>query len=185
MSGKNVEQAWREKVTLVQIILGLCGIVGFLTFGFNATICGIQPHRIRPTGLEYNHVVIHGRAFDIKTFRHHTPVANMPGSGDLQELGVGGRDLSFLFQSVNYHCKGILVPTVPDDLEGNVANYFPCVTLDRFNPKINNTDNPERVGCHISNKSRLALRKLPLVGDVYYNWTDLQQPGTSLVAFNG
>lgn len=182
---KNMQQAWREKVALVQVIIFLCAIVGFLTFGFNATVCGRQPNRIRPTGVEYNHIVISGRAFDLKSFRHPTPVADMPGSGDLQELGVGGRDLSFLFQTVNYNCKGILKPIQEDDDKGNVANYFPCVTLDRYNPKVNSTDNPQRNGCHISTKARIALRRLEVVGDVYYNWTDIQKPGTSLVAFNG
>ncbi|CAO3632910.1 unnamed protein product [Mucor fragilis] len=182
---KSMQQAWREKVSLVQVIIFLCAIVGFLTFGFNATVCGRQANRIRPTGVEYNHIVISGRAFDLKSFRHPTPVIDMPGSGDLQELGVGGRDLSFLFQTVNYNCKGILKPIQADDENGNVANYFPCVSLDRYNPKINATDNPQRNGCHISTKSRLALRRLDVVGDVYYNWTDIQKPGTSLVAFNG
>ncbi|KAI8048352.1 chitin synthase-domain-containing protein [Gilbertella persicaria] len=182
---KGMQQAWREKVSLVQIIIFLCAIVGFLTFGFNATVCGRQANRIRPTGVEYSHIVISGRAFDLKSFRHPTPVIGMPGSGDLQELGVGGRDLSFLFQTVNYNCKGILNPIQADDEKGNVANYFPCVTLDRNKPSINSTDNPERHGCHISTKSRLALRRLEVIGDVYYNWTDIQKPGTSLVAFNG
>ncbi|KAI7896143.1 chitin synthase-domain-containing protein [Mucor mucedo] len=178
-------QAWREKVSLVQVIIFLCAIVGFLTFGFNTTVCGRQPNRIRPTGVEYNHIVISGRAFDLKSFRHPTPVPDMPGSGDLQELGVGGRDLSFLFQTVNYNCKGILNPIQPDDDKGNVANYFPCVSLDRYNPDVSNTDNAQRNGCHISTKSRIALRRLDVIGDIYYNWTDIQKPGTSLVAFNG
>ncbi|KAI8976830.1 chitin synthase-domain-containing protein [Pilobolus umbonatus] len=180
-----MQQAWREKVSLVQVIVFLCLLVGFLTFGFNATVCSTQPTRIRPTSVEYNHIIISGRAFDLKTFRHPTPVPDMPGSGDLQELGVGGLDLSFMFQTVNYHCKGILNPIRADDDEGNVTNYFPCVTLDRFKPQVEPTDNAERVGCHVIPKSRTALRRLKVVGDVYYNWTDIQAPGTSLVAFNG
>ncbi|KAG0181283.1 Chitin synthase, class 3 [Apophysomyces sp. BC1021] len=182
---KQMQQAWREKVTLVQFILLLCMAVGFLTFGFNATVCGRQPIRIRPAGVQYDQIVISGRAFDLKSFRHPTPVPNMPGSGDLQELGVGGMDLSFLFQTVNFNCKGILHPVVQDDAHGNVANYFPCVPLDRYHPEINSTSNPQRTGCHISPKARNALKDLTVVGDVYYNWTDIQQPGTSLVAFNG
>ncbi|KAI8988049.1 chitin synthase-domain-containing protein [Mycotypha africana] len=180
-----MQQAWREKVTLVQIIILLCAAVGFLTFGFNATVCGIQPNRIRPTGVEEHHVIIHGRAFDLNTFRHPTPFPDIPASGDLQELGVGGHDLSFMFQTVNYNCKGIFNPIQPDDEHGNVVNYFPCVALNRYNPDLNATDNPGRQGCHISKKARLAIRRLDVVGDVYYNWTDIQKPGTSLVAFNG
>ncbi|KAI9008968.1 chitin synthase-domain-containing protein [Phycomyces nitens] len=109
----------------------------------------------------------------------------MPGSGDLRELGFGGRDLSFMFQIVNYNCKGIFKPILQDDADGNVVNYFPCVTIDRYHPQVNGTDNPIREGCHVSPDSRTALRDLDIVGDVYYNWTDLQQPGTSLIAFNG
>ncbi|KAI9008969.1 hypothetical protein CLU79DRAFT_669936, partial [Phycomyces nitens] len=40
------QQAWREKVALVQVIALLCASVGFLTFGFNAAVCGLQPNRI-------------------------------------------------------------------------------------------------------------------------------------------
>ncbi|KAI8889377.1 glycosyltransferase family 2 protein [Backusella circina FSU 941] len=182
---KGMQQAWREKVSLVQIIIFLCALVGFLTFGFNTAICGTQPNRIRPTGIEGHHIIILGRAFDMRKFRHITPVPGMPGSGDLQELGVGGRDLSFMFQTVNYNCKGILEPIHSDDDNGNVANYFPCVTIDRSNPQINATDNPKKEGCHITPKSRIALSKLNVVGDIYYNWTDIRKEGTSLIAFNG
>ncbi|RCH90989.1 Chitin synthase, class 3 [Rhizopus azygosporus] len=182
---KGMQQIWREKVSLVMIIVFLCAFVGFLTFGFNATVCGITPNRIRPTGVEESHIVISGRAFDLKTFRHPSPVPGMPQSGDLQELGIGGRDLSFLFQTVNYNCKNILKPIIPDDPEGNVANYFPCVSLDRYNPKINSTDNPHRIGCHATPRARVSLKRLNVIGDVYYNWTDIHEPGTSLMVFNG
>ncbi|ORZ01030.1 chitin synthase-domain-containing protein [Syncephalastrum racemosum] len=183
---KQVQQAWREKVTLVIIIVCLCVGVGFLTFGFNATVCGQQPHRIKPNGVAENQVIISGRVFDVKHFKHPTPYPGIPGSGDLLEMGYGGRDLSLLFQTVNYNCKGILQPIVKDDSHDNVINYFPCVPIDRDQPhKINGTDNPKREGCHVSPKARNALRKLEVVGDVYYNWTDIQKPGTSLVAFNG
>ncbi|ORX62459.1 hypothetical protein DM01DRAFT_1365549 [Hesseltinella vesiculosa] len=180
-----MQTAWREKVALVQIIVLLCGIVGFLTFGFNATICGRQPTRIKPDNVQPDHVIISGRAYDLKSFRHPTPYSNIPGSGDLQEIGVGGKDLSFLFQPVNYNCKDILKPLQADDDRGNVINYFPCVPIDLKKPSVNGTDNPERKGCHISQKSRRALRRLQVVGDVYFNWTDIQKPGTSLVAFSG
>jgi chitin synthase len=180
-----MQQAWREKVALVQVIVALCGIVGFLTFGFNAAVCGRQPNRIRTTNVEPDQIVIGGRAYDLKSFRHPTPYSNIPGSGDLQEMGIGGKDLSFLFQPVNYNCKDILKPIEADDAKGNVMNYFPCVPIDLKNPAVNGTDNPERKGCHISEKSRRSLRRLEVVGDVYYNWTDIQKPGTSLVAFSG
>ncbi|KAI9279273.1 chitin synthase-domain-containing protein [Sporodiniella umbellata] len=182
---KAMQHVWREKVALVMIIVFMCGLVGFLTFGFNATMCGTVTNRILPTGVEQNHIVISGRAFDLKTFKHPVPVLDMPDNGDLQELGVGGKDLSFLFQTVNYNCKNILNPIVPDDERGNVANYFPCVPLDRYNPVISPSDNEQRDGCHVSVNARTALKKLSVVGDIYYNWTDIQEPGTSFMVFNG
>ena len=183
---KQMQQAWREKVSLVLIILILCISVGFLTFGFNAAVCGRQATRIRPTGINEDQIIISGRVFNLKSFTHATPFPGIPASGDLLEMGYGGRDLSFMFQTVNYNCKGIFKPMVADDPQGNVVNYFPCVPLDRNDPtKVNSTDNPSRDGCHVSPKARKALRNLEVAGDIYYNWTDIQEPGTSLVAFNG
>ncbi|KAI9321358.1 chitin synthase-domain-containing protein [Dichotomocladium elegans] len=34
-----MQQAWREKVTLVYIILILCGALAYITYGFNVTLC--------------------------------------------------------------------------------------------------------------------------------------------------
>ncbi|KAI7899131.1 chitin synthase-domain-containing protein [Cokeromyces recurvatus] len=192
---KTMQQAWREKVTLVQIIVFLCTLVGFLTFGFNAAVCGRQTNRIQPTGIQSHHIVISGRAYDLQTFRH--PISStilrdpriqqspIDSHGiDLQEFG--GHDLSFLFQTVNYNCKGILKPIQADDNEGNVGNYFPCVTFDYLNQGyIQGTDNEERHGCHTNLRARTSLRRLNVVGDIYYNWTDIQKPNTNLVAFNG
>ncbi|KAG1466782.1 hypothetical protein G6F46_000058 [Rhizopus delemar] len=182
---KSMQQIWREKVSLVIIIVFLCALVGFLTFGFNATLCGIAPNRILPTGVKDDHIVISGRAFDLKTFVHPTPVVGMPISGDLRELDAGGKDLSFMFQTVNYNCKDVLKPILSDDNQGNVVNYFPCVSLDRYNPKLSPLDNPQRDGCHVSMKARTALKTLNVVGDVYYDWKDIHEAGTSLMVFNG
>ncbi|KAH8549555.1 chitin synthase-domain-containing protein [Umbelopsis sp. PMI_123] len=184
---RHMQQAWREKVTLVMIIVGLCIAVGFLTFGFNVTVCGREPARIRPTGVSNDQIVISGRVFDLNGFQHPTNVNGIPESGDLRDppLSAGGKDLSFMFQTVNKNCKGIFVPLKDADGNGNVVNYFPCVPIDRYAPSVNGTENARNSGCHISVKSRTALRELKMVGDVYYNWTDIQKPKTSLVAFNG
>ncbi|KAI9312740.1 chitin synthase-domain-containing protein [Dichotomocladium elegans] len=182
---KYSQQAWREKVTLVVIIVTLCFIVGFLTFGFNATICGRQATRIRPTGVNEDQIIISGRVFQVNGFQHATPYPGIPATGDLLEMGYGGRDLSFMFQTVNYNCKGLFRPIQPDDAHGNVINYFPCVPFARDHPQINSTDNPRREGCHVSTKARNMLKKLKVAGDIYYDWTDIQTPGKSLVAFNG
>jgi chitin synthase len=184
---KQMQQAWREKFTLVMVIVSLCVVVGFLTFGFNVTVCGREPARIRPAGVSNEQIVISGRVFDLDGFVHTTAVTGIPPSGDIRDppLSAGGKDLSFMFQVINNNCKGIFVPLKDDDGKGNVANYFPCVPIDRYAPSVNGTENAKNSGCHVSVKARTALRDLKMVGDVYYNWTDIQKPRTSLVAFNG
>lgn len=42
---KAQRRAWREKMGLVSIILIIMAIVGFLTFGFTAAVCGTPPDR--------------------------------------------------------------------------------------------------------------------------------------------
>ncbi|KAJ2962978.1 hypothetical protein NQZ79_g1896 [Umbelopsis isabellina] len=183
---RHMQQAWREKVTLVFIIVGLCVAVGFLTFGFNVTVCGREAARIRPAGVQNDQIVISGRVFDVTSYQHPSN-PNVPESGNLQDapLSAGGKDLSFMFQAVNQNCKGIFKPLKAADDKGNVVNYFPCVPLDRYAPSMNGTENANNVGCHVSKTARTALKDLTLVGDVYYNWTDIQKSKTSLVAFNG
>ncbi|KAI9101814.1 hypothetical protein DFS34DRAFT_567145, partial [Phlyctochytrium arcticum] len=39
MSDRAVQQAWREKLALCFIILAMCAALGFLTYGFVATVC--------------------------------------------------------------------------------------------------------------------------------------------------
>lgn len=180
---KHLQYSWREKLTLVIIIVVLCTAVGYLTFGFNATVCGRQPSRIHPTGVNGNQIIISGRVYNLgKSYRHPTPYPGIPASGDLLEMGYGGRDLSFLFQTVNLNCKGIFRPLVP---EGNVLNYFPCAPLDLQKNTLMNVTSNSQQGCHPTTKARDTLRQLHVAGDVYYNWTDIRKPGTSLVAFNG
>lgn len=182
-----MQQAWREKFTLVTIIVCLCVAVGFLTFGFNVTVCGREPARIRPTGVQNDQIVISGRVFDLASYQHPTNVPGIPDSGSLQDppLSAGGKDLSFMFQTVNVNCKGIFAPLHDADGKGNVVNYFPCVPLDRYAPSMNGTENAKNAGCHVSKTARTTLKDLNFIGDVYYNWTDIQKPKTSLVAFNG
>ncbi|KAJ3015469.1 Chitin synthase, class 3 [Thoreauomyces humboldtii] len=70
MTESAVQQAWREKLALCMIILTMCGALGFLTYGFVATVCiqqdiiGIDdfkaytpatyPHEFAINGFAYN-----------------------------------------------------------------------------------------------------------------------------------
>ncbi|CAG8538205.1 16860_t:CDS:10 [Cetraspora pellucida] len=177
------QHAWREKVALVVIIISLCIAVGFLTFGFDQVFCGAPPTRIRTGAISNTSVSILGRVFNIKGFPHPT----FPGINSSNfEKTAGGNDLSFLFQGVNFHCKGLFVPIIPADTSGNAYNYFPCQPLSNNDPMTpNNTLNPERSGCHGSTYARKAISTLKYVGDIFYDWDDVQSPNHNYVVYNG
>ncbi|RUS18327.1 chitin synthase-domain-containing protein [Endogone sp. FLAS-F59071] len=181
---KAMQQAWREKVSLVTIIILLCTAVGFLTFGFNVTICGRELFRIRAKGVSLSQVVILGRAYQLASFRHPVPAKGVASDGDLlaSPARVGGKDLTFMFQNVNHNCKGLLVP---DNANEQVINYFPCKVIEPWWSNVSPTDNPKNVGCHTSEAAKQAVARLKFMGDVYYDWEDLRKNGTSLVVYNG
>lgn len=179
-----MQQAWREKVSLVTIIILLCTAVGFLTFGFNVTICGHELSRIRVKGVPLSQVVILGRAYQLASFRHPVPATGVASDGDLlaSPTRAGGKDLTFMFQNVNQSCKDLLVSGNANE---QVINYFPCKVIEPWWSNVSPTDNPNNVGCHTSEAAKQAVARLKFMGDVYYDWEDLRKNGTSLVVYNG
>ncbi|CAJ0884821.1 1845_t:CDS:2 [Entrophospora sp. SA101] len=182
MRDEMVRQAWREKIALVTIIIILCSVVGFITFGLGQIFCGAEPQRLGVDSLESGHGIILGRLFDISEFSHPAVdglFTSYPGN----LLGVNGNDLTFLFQAINSECKNVLIPKVPDDDFGNVFNYFPCVAINGDStpdPSIVNMKN-----CHNNASSRTLLSSLNYVGDVFFDWTDVEAPEHNYVVSNG
>lgn len=113
---RDQQDAWREKVALVIIILLLCTAVGFLTFGFTQTVCGRPAPRIQGSQLAAaGATAIHGRGISTDGYTH--PVSQY-GAIDLWTWSVG-RDIGFLFppfpeQSV---CRKVL---------GDNYTHWPC-----------------------------------------------------------
>ncbi|CAG8796952.1 21805_t:CDS:2, partial [Racocetra persica] len=176
------QHAWREKVALVVIIFTLCIAVGFLTFGFDQVFCGAPPQRIG--AITNSQISILGRVFNIKGFTH-PPIPGMINSTNFERT-AGGNDLSFLFQGANIHCKGLFIPIQPADSNGNVINYFPCVALSNNDPMAPNTSlNPTQSGCHGSTAARRNVLTLKSVGDIFYDWDDVQSSKHNYVVFNG
>lgn len=71
-----MQRAWREKVALCVIIVFMCLVLGFITFGLQATICTIDSKTYPysqlssfgpPTNLQNNAVVIFGVVYDISS----------------------------------------------------------------------------------------------------------------------
>ncbi|KAF9198989.1 Chitin synthase, class 3 [Haplosporangium sp. Z 27] len=187
---KDIQQAWREKVSLVFIIFMLCFSVGFLTFGFNVVICGKEPDRIRHGHVDEQSAVLLGRAYLLKDFNH----PNVPGiptvNSNLLAKPVpdaGGKDMTFLFQNINRACKGILKGK-EHDAYGNVWNYFPCAITTSTGAGVKPLGGPGTQGCHVgpqSIKARQVIKQLRFMGEVYFSWEDIEQKGTNYVVYNG
>src|SRR4051794_24292151 len=114
-----IQRAWREKMGLVLIILLLCAAVGFLTFGFQQTVCGLSvttQSRIAYNAVGPTQVVVGGRIYDAANFNTH-PATNLTDTNIVKgKPHVGGMDCSFLFQVPNGACKHVLryAPSVAD-----------------------------------------------------------------------
>ncbi|GAB0137367.1 Chitin synthase 4 [Epichloe bromicola] len=192
-------RAWREKMGLISIILVIMAIVGFLTFGFTATVCSTPPERLRVNRVTGGYMIFHGVAYDLSS-SHHPPAEGIPlradrlGANVLYDLPEkhAGQDGSFLFQNVNGHCKDIITKApnsdVPTDANNDLAWYFPCTTFNQDGSSRPNFTNPYYLGyaCHTSSKARDAFY-LDLTGaaDVYFTWDDIRNSSRNLIVYSG
>ncbi|KAK9477780.1 chitin synthase-domain-containing protein [Lipomyces japonicus] len=192
MPAKARQNAWREKMGLITVILYIGAFVGFLTFGFTEAVCSRSQVRLRSNSVDSGNMIIHGRAYDLTRSQH--PLANgIPARSNVlySPINAGGQDGSFLFQNVNHHCKGLFVPTedstIPYDSDGNMAWYFPCKTFNQDGSSTPNFTWPYYTGyaCHTSSVARNAYYNLRITGDVYFTWDDIRNASRNLVVYNG
>ncbi|KAF9914906.1 hypothetical protein BX616_007324 [Lobosporangium transversale] len=107
MSDKQVQQAWREKVTLCLIILFIGGIVAFLTVGFSFLLCPSSDRQGAQTFVRYADVQsqglygINGNIYDFSASD-----ATYPKDLFLDDL-TPGQDLSNFFAKDTPHCIGL------------------------------------------------------------------------------
>ncbi|UNI15160.1 Chitin synthase [Purpureocillium takamizusanense] len=196
---KAQRRAWREKMGLISIILFIMAIVGFLTFGFTATVCSAPPLRLQVNDVGLGYMIFHGVAYDLSN-SHHPPAEGIPLRGDGLGANVlfdlpekhGGQDGSFLFQNVNGHCKDLITlapgSDVPTNAQGELAWYFPCTTFNQDGSTKPNTTTDYYLGygCHTTLNSRNAFY-LDLSGaaDVYFSWDDVKNSSRNLIVYSG
>ncbi|KAJ6159645.1 hypothetical protein N7497_004182 [Penicillium chrysogenum] len=174
MPQKEQRSAWREKIGLISIILMIGAFVGFLTFGFTATVCGSPPVRLKVNEVNSNYMIFHGKAYDLAGSKH-IAVAGIPdGSNVIYDLPhkYGGQDGSFFFQQVNGACKGLITAQpdgdIPTNSAGDMGWYFPCAAF--------NQDARQPVNLFYSLNSD---------GDVYYTWEDTKNKSRNLAIYSG
>ncbi|VVT56323.1 uncharacterized protein SAPINGB_P004967 [Magnusiomyces paraingens] len=138
MRSKPRQQAWREKIGLVSVIILLTTFVGFFTFAFNSAVCGQPVPRVHYKQVPNDSVVVHGALFNItkieeKIVQQYPDPNDRPKALDIWEYAAGA-DASLLFQNVNGHCRGVIwselknhpVPMTQDMM---FSYYYPCVLL--------------------------------------------------------
>src|ERR1700733_10179065 len=102
------QRAWREKIGLMSIIVASMAGVGFLTFGFNQTVCGTPPNRYLAGTIDKASIIINGHDYDFSHFKHPAVSGVFTGKENpLYEGGWGaaGMDLSFMFQYNRGSCR--------------------------------------------------------------------------------
>lgn len=203
---KAQQRAWREKMGLISIILIIMAIVGFLTFGFTATVCSSPPVRLRVNHVGGGYMIFHGVAYDL-TQSHHPVVLGMPqrydGLGanplyDLPDEHYGGQDGSFLFQNVNGACKGLITRTANSKIitnsNGDLSWYYPCTTFNQDGstkpnftiPVINGKEVYNGYACHTTNPARDAFyNQMHGAADVYFSWDDIANSTRNLIVYSG
>lgn len=196
---KDQQRAWREKMGLLSIIALIMTFVGYLTFGFTATVCAKGgPLRLQVNKIGTGYMIFHGEAYDLTTSHHPLARGIADGTNVLSDATIdgeaaphGGQDGSFLFQNVNGACKGLItlaegsdVPTNDDD---DLAWYFPCNTFNQDGSSKPNTTFPYYLGyaCHTSKNARENFYRLRSSGDVYFTWNDVKNSSRNLMVYAG
>ncbi|KAL4401855.1 Chitin synthase, class 3 [Malassezia pachydermatis] len=180
------QRAWREKMGLISIILVLMAIVGYITFGFTQTVCGVQNrydlHDIYFGTDAAPSVLMGGKMFTLDKW-HHPGFSGDQGYADLTNKSLTpadiakygsnyGADLNLIFQQPGGACEGVLKPT-----QTNPPRYFECAIL-RTREQYGTTQIfKSNDACHdVSTRTNMINGKpgYPRVmGDAYVKWEDM------------
>jgi chitin synthase len=190
---KAQQRAWREKMGLISIILLIMTFVGFLTFGFTATVCGRPGLRLRVNYVTDGYMIFHGSAYDLSESQHPAALGIPAAANVLYDLPQkhGGQDGSFLFQNVNGKCKGLITlasgSDVPTNADQDLAWYFPCNTFNQDGSSAPNKSVGYYLGysCHTIGSAREAFYGLNSAGDVYFTWDDIKNVSRNLMVYSG
>jgi len=190
--GRAQQQAWREKIGLISLILLLGAVVGFLTFGFTQAACSAPPFSFSINKITNGYLIIHGRAYDL-TLSAHPAAIGVPAQSNIlyPPVNAGGLDASFMFQNVNSMCKGLITAKngsgILQDSSGNLGWYYPC---DLFKPDgstpVNFTAGPyPGYACHTTSAARQAYYSLRVQGEVVFDWDGITNSSRNLMVYSG
>ncbi|KAF8324131.1 hypothetical protein DL93DRAFT_2049076 [Clavulina sp. PMI_390] len=184
------QRAWREKMGLMAIILSAMAGVGYLTFGFNQTVCGTPANRYLAGTIDKASIIVNGYAYDFSTFDHPAVDGVFDGkSNPLYEGGynVAGADLSFMFQYNRGFCRNVITAannSAITQTNGLLDWIFPCNAFNQFGTsQVNLTNADNSTSCHIGKGTQALVQKYKASGQVYYDWTNVTDTRHNLVVY--
>ncbi|KAE9388610.1 glycosyltransferase family 2 protein [Gymnopus androsaceus JB14] len=189
------QRAWREKIGLISIVLGLMAGVGFITFGFTEVVCGTPPNTfhggaIGDENIGTSSVTINGYDYDFSNFKHPAAGSTFNGSTNPLITGgwdLGGNDASFLFQNVNQNCLGLITRASGSSITGSGNDldwYFPCNVKSQYGTTSpNTTGSDSTTNCHASSTARTDFSEMSPQGQVYFTWSDVHSTNRSLAVY--
>lgn len=150
LKDKATRQAWREKIGLCTIALGLGGIIGFLTVGLDRALCpqntDTNPDRFIQIGTTPGLLGISGWSFNVSD-------AKSPQEVDFQQISrnLSGFDISGYFNrdiTTNYpRCRGLKFQAA---IDGPCPGSSSCIIQESLTPstlqKFNLINNSHVVG---------------------------------------
>ena len=180
------QRAWREKMGLISIILMLMAIVGYITFGFTNTVCGVQNRyplsdlwsRKTMNGM----INIYGTAVSLDNFQH----PNVTGTDKnefvnltshpvvyVDKYNIGRANMNLLFPRTGGSCQGVLDPAPNLD----PPRYFNCRVLEGNKLPYQHPAFEDDNACHQPQDLQLIMNKkvkdTKVMGDFYVRWDQL------------
>ncbi|KAI8914282.1 chitin synthase-domain-containing protein [Gorgonomyces haynaldii] len=165
----SVQQAWREKVALCLISAILCALLGFLTYGFQSTMCVKLPDKFNFKdfkGIDRPHMVsIRGKVYDMTSYLPtHSNLPTMKlqpqSANDLINAATGVDATPYFPAALSTTCQTLL------------AGSFAVICAGPGFPGI--------AKCHNPNTVQPLLNPL-LKGSLYYDWENIT---TNNVVYN-
>ncbi|KAJ3409477.1 Chitin synthase, class 3 [Chytridiales sp. JEL 0842] len=186
----SVQQAYREKVALCVLVFLMMAIVGFLTFGFQTTVC-IPTNPVKYSQLaSVGYIAIRGRAWTFKGLSH--PVVQGQNLDEVMRR-ASGADLTALFPIVGAGSACSALTSSRDPLFPCTARTLNGQTLwpdqaisSRFNPP---SPFGANAGCHLRGQVDLNLF-LQYQGTLVVDWEEMQTvqsglAGKNWIVYNG
>lgn len=176
---------------LMSIIISAMAGVGFLTFGFNQTVCGTPPNRFLAGTIDKGSVIVNGHGYDFSSFQHPPVQGVFDGkSNPLFEGGwnIAGKDLSFMFQFNHGSCHNVIKAasgSVIPETNGLVNWIFPCNAFNQFGTSDANLTNYDNsTNCHLkTNAAQSFFQSHDPSGQVYYGWKNVSDDHRNLAVY--